>query len=125
MKRERVNTGENYWYISSGVDGIFKVSKDKEDGQVEDEVRFNNYNYFTNEEDAELLTKKLNAVLHGAEVIEIPSEEEIFRAGFDNIPCWCKDGDSHQGVDCDICCVPDERKAFYNGVEWLKSKIVK
>ena len=120
---ERVK-GEKYWSIVQTMHG-FEVCDFVDDFDEWDNADFEIGNRFPDRESAEAMAKKFRAVLKGAEVIEMPSEEEIRSAYIEKIPCWCKDGDPSQYIDCDICSVEDERKMFSRGVEWLKSKIVK
>lgn len=74
-----------------------------------DAYRFAYGNYFNTEEEAESMAEKISKVLNGADVIEMPSEEEIKQASYD-----CTNGYDD-----------DQIPGFKEGVEWLKSKIVK
>lgn len=83
-------------------------------------MRFLLGNYFHTKEEAESMARKLRAVLNGAEVIEMPSEEEIRRYANSVI---------YQPSDCNRHIHAYEVVAYARGVEkgveYLKSKIVK
>lgn len=64
--------GEKYWYITSGCYVTYSVDFDEE----MDKKRLECGNYFTTQEGAKEMAKKLRIVLNGADVIEMPSEEE-------------------------------------------------
>lgn len=72
MKKTRVNKGEKYWFINSFGEVVSKT----ESGVIDDAKRFEAGNYFSTKEEAESMANKLRAVLDGADVIEMPSEEE-------------------------------------------------
>lgn len=70
------------------------------------------------EEEVESMLKKLRAVLNGAEVIEMPSEEEISRES---------DYSAHK-MDIDDGETPNSGlywRGWGDAIRWLKSKIVK
>lgn len=117
MERWRAEKGEIYWYIqfyccALVVDTII-------DGR--DWFANGNYergNYFKTKEEALKMIEKLNAVLKGADVIEMPSEEEIEEEAYENNHIHKERGD---------CNFPNELcvESFKDGANWLKSKIVK
>lgn len=99
---ERVKKGEKYWYVEVSVFSLYVQSCTELD-DYGDSSRFDCGNYFHTKEEAEAMAKKLRAVLKGASVIEMPSEEEI----------------NHQS---ELYTYPPLFKAAIN---WLESKIVK
>lgn len=113
---ERVKKGEKYWSfliythgyrILEFTEGESYAGNDEFDAEG---AAFGNY--FHTKEEAEAMTRKIKAVLNGADVIEMPSEEEIKKAIKEVLPSdpvapWCVDGYCRYIVD------------------WLKSKIVK
>lgn len=105
---ERVKKGEKYWYIHLG-DFNPCALWDWEDDSMYANGRYDNHNYFHTEEEAESMAEKISKVLKGADVIEMPREEEIKQAAYD-----CTNGYDD-----------DQIPGFKEGVEWLKSKIVK
>lgn len=72
MTKTRVPKGEEYWHIGQWGD-ILMTSE--EDSPIDDWL-FQCGNYFRTKDEAEAMAKKLRAVLKGADVIEMPSEEE-------------------------------------------------
>lgn len=70
---ERVRKGERYWYLR----GNLEVAPAEETDSIFDRSAYLNLDYFHTKEEAESMLKKLRAVLKGADVIEMPSEEEI------------------------------------------------
>lgn len=118
---ERVKKGEKYWFIASdffaddfyityGVD----FYEDIQDG------RFALGNYFHTKEEAEAMAKKLRAVLKGADVIEMPSAEEINKQGIEFISDL--HGRLYNATSEEMCL----QLITYNACgKWLKSKIVK
>lgn len=107
---ERVKKGGEYWaVITTPYIGVELFHDDR--------CALNHYdfevgNYFATKEEAEAMTRKIKAVLNGADVIEMPSEEEIKKAIKEVLPSdpvapWCVDGYCRYIVD------------------WLKSKIIK
>ncbi len=105
---ERVKKGEKYWYIYLGSRNIVATEKVDYYNSTNDDY-FRNNNYFHTKEEAEAMVRKIRAVLKGAEVIEMPSDKEIKQASYD-----CTNGYDD-----------DQIPGFNEGVEWLKSKIVK
>ncbi len=99
-QKQRVPKGEMYFYINEGC----HVSDWKDTGGSFSAMRLLLGNYFHTKEEAESMARKLRAVLKGADVIEMPSEEEI-RKYTDNYTRY----------------PVTSRKA----IDWLKSKIVK
>lgn len=121
MEKKRVPYGEKFWFIRT--DGRINYGREYEDLYCN--AFFNCGNYFHTKEEAERMKRLFDAVLNGADVIQMPSEEEIKLASNEEINCWCEEGDPHQYVDCDICATPVYRKMFIKGANWLKSKITK
>lgn len=105
MEKTRVPKGERYWFIAH----LGYVFSEIDTNHQTDKIRFEVGNYFHSREDGEFVAKKLRAVLKGAEVIEMPSEEEIKQASYD-----CTNGYDD-----------DQIPGFIEGVKYLKSKIVK
>lgn len=113
---ERVK-GEKYWSIVQTKHG-FEVCDFVDDFDEWDNADFETGNYFPDRESAEAMAKKFRAVLKGAEVIEMPSEEEISKQ--------C-DSSAHE-MDIDDGETPSSGlywRGWWNAVRWLKSKIVK
>lgn len=112
--KQRVPKGEKYWYIGTDWRGIIVVYSTRDVNMVEDRNRFKDHNYFVTKKEALSMTKKLRAVLAGADVIETPSEEEMeIEAN--------KIAEEIAGGPMSGCF----RIAVKMTVEWLKSKIVK
>lgn len=108
---ERVKKGEKYWWIQVNCYDIVLQSR-IESGSFEDDSLYKQGNYFASYEDAEVMARKLRIVLKGADVIEMPSEEEIKERLNMIIPTqpvepWCVEG---------YC---------KHIIEFIKSKIVK
>lgn len=72
-KEQRVPKGEKYFYVNE----IGNVSEWPDTGGEFATMHFFSGNYFPDRESAEAMAEKLRAVLKGADVIEMPSEEEI------------------------------------------------
>lgn len=113
MENTRVPKGEKYWYIQWD----FTIDYAWDDCDVEDEERYGIGNYFHTEEEAESMARKLRAVLKGAEVIEIPSKEDITEKIFST-------AGEIVGRDREIT-VSDCMKTAKSVVGWLIDKIVK
>lgn len=107
MEKKRAEKGEKYWYI----DYHFDVCCGYENGSMFDFLLFEANNYFIIEEEAEAMANKLRAVLKGADVIEIPPKCEIVKIADE----W-EISTTYINADSD---------SFFEGVEWLKTKIVK
>lgn len=110
---KRVKKGERYWFINSFGEAVSKI----ESGIVDDVKRFEKDNYFYTKEEAESMVERIRKVLKGADVIEMPSKEDVYNEEFKTNPyLFCEDGaavvGAHQG-------------GFNHCFEWLKSKIVK
>ena len=116
---ERVKKGEKYWFVEVFAFSPF-VESCTEINSIGDDNRFNCGNYFHNRKEAELMARKLRAVLKGADVIEMPSAEEIKQYA-DTAIYNPKDGDRRVHT----CEVISYASGIENGIEWLKSKIVK
>lgn len=108
MSKTRVPKGEKYWFINENFD----IEYDYEQYSICDDRRFDLDNYFITEEKAQVVAKKLRAVLKGADVIEMPSEEEYEKI----IP---------QRIGCSDEFAAGEGNGYWHGYNYLKSKIVK
>lgn len=116
---ERVKKGEKYWYIYDRFETSFSI----EDNSPISNKHFETKNYFTTKEQAEAMAAKIRAVLKGADVIEMPSEEEIEDAMKESITESILSvapygGFTSRATDLLEC-------AWMKSIEWLKSKIVK
>lgn len=117
---ERAKKGERYWSILFdrlfNDDGFCVIwhCEDWED-DVFSEIRFRQHNYFSSKEEAEAMARKLRAVLKGADVIEMPSEED---ASFESEHLLGLSG--HDGDD-------RTEEAYLDGfadcLHWIKSKV--
>jgi len=76
---ERVKKGEKYYVLLMDKFGIYPLGH-RDYRQQSDELLFEAGNYFYTKEEAEAMAHKLRAVLKGAEVIEMPSEEEVMES---------------------------------------------
>lgn len=115
-KKQRVPKDEPYyWIMSSSKYGFLSVYHE-EMNLVSDNDRWESGNYFNSRKDADVIAKKLNAVLKGAEVIEMPSDEEIQKVLAEKIPIH---GGRTYGEALNCCW-------FEEGIHWLRdNKIVK
>lgn len=111
---KRVKKGDKYWFINH--EGMVIVDEDER--WVGDDRCYECGNYFTSRESAEAMAKKLRAVLKGADVIEMPSEEEINEKASELYP-------SQYNEYAGMYEVPSEKLGFGDCIDWLKSKIVK
>ena len=115
---ERVKKGEKYWFVEVFAFSPF-VESCTEINSIGDDNRFNCGNYFHNRKEAELMARKLRAVLKGADVIEMPSEEEVCDEAAIRYPStWNGKTNSESGYE-----IPQGFSAFIKAIEWLKSKI--
>ena len=114
METKRVGWGKEYYFINTN----FEVEFDYDYRASPDNLKFDNNNYFTAKEKAESMAHKLRAVLAGADVIEMPSEEEIVDAAEEHVEACDEEGYPYADDE-------DAKAAFRNGVAWLKSKIIK
>jgi hypothetical protein len=117
MEKTRVPYGERYWYLVF-FGGEVLIYSNTERNFTDDNQHFAMGNYFYTKEEAESMARKLRAVLNGAEVIEMPSEEECTNAADEHIELCSEECFPYQNED-------EARAAFCNGIDWLKSKIVK
>ena len=115
MEKKRVERGEQYWFASlySG-EGLLTINEESDF----DEVNITVGNCFSTKAEAESMAKKLRAVFNGADVIEMPSEEEIVDAAEEHVEACDEEGYPYADDE-------DAKAAFGNGVAWLKSKIIK
>lgn len=104
MEKTRVPYGESYWWINS----VYAVCEDKDWNTSTVKASYKAGNYYKTKEEAEAMARKLRAVLKGAEVIEMPSEEEL-----KEIPIKKVEGDAY--ID-----------AYFTGVmdilDWIKHR---
>ena len=120
---ERVKKGERYWFISE----LFMVEARYESNNIMDAELFKANNYFPaslyTPKMVEEMAAKLRTVLKGADVIEMPSEEEI-KAQQDRIEDEVvfniRDNSGMQLIYCTAINKSAELMA-----DWLKTKIVK
>lgn len=111
---ERVKKGEKYWYVICDCDGFY-IGEWTDNRCGGDNALFELGNYFATKEEAEAMANKLRAVLKGAEVIELPSEEEIWDEANKRYPRrWSGDRENSEKFD-----------VFMDGAEWLKSQLTK
>lgn len=108
-QKQRVKKGEPYWFVD--IDG--RAWDRYERNEVMDSVLFDTGNYFHTKGEAERMCKKFLAVLKGADVIEMPSEEEMLEAR----PTFPMEYDPWDAKNI--------REGFESCYEWLKEKIVK
>lgn len=118
---ERVKKGERYWYVVNDCDGV-EVEYAYDDYTHTDKALFELGNYFTDRESAEAVARKIRAVLKGADVIEMPSEEEIKNKASE---MCCIGGCDHSCEDSHFCGLAFPRERSIKMAEWLKSKIIK
>lgn len=104
MEKTRVKKGEKFWFIDLNFEVCLLSHSDQR--EPTDDWLYDSGNYFATLEEAEAVARKLRAVLNGADVIEMPSEEEIEKRRV----FW-----DHT----------DARTGFGDCLRWLKSKIVK
>lgn len=114
MEKKRVNKGEEYWYLT----GVCNVEKGWDNYDFIANLDFINNNYFCTKEEAEAMAKKIKAVLNGADVIQMPSEEdcETFAAELAQEKAF---------VGKTFSTRREWRMASRMTFDWLKSKIVK
>lgn len=123
MEKTRVKKGEKYWIITQiGFDYCVIPVISGENKDLDDDA-YNKGNYFHTKEEAEAMVRKLRAVLKGAEVIEIPSEEEIKEKASDiafTEEPYCENdlGELEYGISN----MSDSAIKMSN---WLKSKTIK
>lgn len=113
MEKKRVEKRERYWYI----DELCRVFGSYDGRELMVNQRYKIGNYFPDRESAEAMASKLRAVLNGADVIETPSEEE-FNTGEET---YIQEGYS----EGEYCHKQSFCWGFQEGIEWLKSKIIK
>ena len=112
---QRVKKGCHYFWIDYR-DG-FRIHADTDWRQECSTTRFEKGNYFLSTDEAEKVVSKLRAVLKGADVIEMPSEEDFYNEEFKtNHYFFAKDGAAVVGA---------HQIGFKHCYDWLKSKIVK
>lgn len=116
MEKTRVAYGQRYWYITLYPDGTIETEWLLEEREIEDDNHYRTGNYFHTQEEAEACARKLRAVLKGAEVIDMPSEEEFEKYLNEHFPY----NGGTKGMICEAT-KGEWRLCF----KWLKSKIVK
>ena len=112
---KRVKEGEKYWFIE---DAFFEAVEDFDDYTYIHGWRYETGNYFPDKESAVKAAVKLRAVLAGAEVIEMPSEEEIITT----ISSLKHEKDLDDGETPNVGLYDI---GFGEAIYWIKSKIVK
>lgn len=122
MEKKRVEKGEIYWYVTNVCDGV-EVIPTREYNTYADKASYESGNYFITKDSAESTAKKLRAVFKGADVIQMPSEEEIEDAMKTSITESIFSGSPYgqftqRATDLLEC-------AWMKGAEWLKSKTIK
>lgn len=115
---ERLNKGEKYWFIS----GLFTVEARCEAHSIMDAELLKVNNYFPASEYTpkmvDEIAKKLRAVLNGADVIDMPSEEEC--------ETFAVELAREEAFVCETFSTrADWRMSSRMTVDWLKTKIVK
>ena len=118
MEKTRVNKGEKYWYIHYVMDNVFSIEESIDDYEIFDNYKYKYGNYFHTKEEAKSVALKFLAVLAGADVIEMPSEEEIEAMAEMVYP-------NGTNVKPLYSCEEFAQTSFKYGVYWLKSKIIK
>lgn len=117
---ERVNYGEWYWYIhGTNYLGKFCILRRMDVRDTIDDDCYELGNYFHTEEEAESMAEKIRKVLKGADVIEVPSK-----------PLGLTDIKNHhlRGYVPERLSINDLKAfalGFWEGCDWLASKIVK
>lgn len=107
QNQARVNKEEMYWF----VDELGNIDSAYEDERIIDDLRYESGNYFHSYVEAVPLSKKIEAVLKGADVIEMPSKEEMLNS----LPSDWSFEQYMSGVGI----------GWHKCYDWLKSKIVK
>lgn len=122
MKKTRVPYGEKFWFIRT--DGRINYGLEYEDLYCKD--FFDCGNYFATKEEAEQAARKIRAVFAGADVIEMPSEEEI-KKSVDYIASECVAEPTGwiEELQRPELSFKDLKDAIVEGINLLKSKIVK
>lgn len=118
-KKQRVPKGEKLWFI----DYFGDITHIYEDYGAFVTNLYDAGNYFHTEEEAESMITKLRAVLKGANVIEMPSEEELEHKATD-IAMERKDEFFDEAGEL-VLCFGECYDAAADMVKFLKSKIVK
>lgn len=111
MEKTRVKKGDEYWYVHFGLEGV-SVFSAIDFGDEAANFRFECGNYSHTKEEAESMARKLRAVLKGAEVVEMPSEEEFK----ENKPLK---------YNASIDYLVGKNFGWWSCVNYIKSKIVK
>lgn len=122
MEKERVKKGNHYFWIDY-YGNEFGVFMDTDWRMKCSNERYESGNYFLSSDDANKAVSKLRAVLKGADVIEMPSDEDM-KQNIENISRSVQKsyGESDGVYDAPIgACLDSAVKV----VEYLKSKIVK
>lgn len=109
---ERVNKGEIYWCINTR-DMLHLINYRADEYSEFDDEMFNSNNYFNTREGVEVIARKIYAIFNGADVIEMPSINDVMNrlphaAGYE------------QNMQ-----LTGYRHGYCNCYDWLKSKIVK
>lgn len=119
MEKTRKQIGEKLWFIDYFLD----ITSIHEDNGAFVSGLYETANYFQSREEAEAMVKKFRAVLAGADVIEMPSEEELEHKATD-IAMERKDEFFDEAGEL-VLCFGECYDAAADMVKFLKSKIVK
>lgn len=112
---KRVKEGEKYWYIGWQTHGYY-IGHTIDIRSIWDDKKAGFHNYFHTREEAESMVRKLRAVLKGADVIKMPSKNEVDDIVWDH---------AHKGGYAHDRCYPIFRDGWETCYEWLKGKIIK
>lgn len=117
MEKTRVPKGEMYWFINTNA----AITRMWVEWDIEgrypaiDAARLKFGNKFLTQEEAESMANKLRAVLKGAEVIETPAPDEVYKE--------CKKRNPH--IDEESIVGREWQEGFFACANFMKSKIVK
>lgn len=122
---ERVKIGELYFFIKANDYLDFTTGYEVDVRNKQNDDDFEKGNYFLTNDDAVSAIMKLRAVLKGADVIEMPSEEEMQTLETKDIVMAEFLEESYK--DSDV--IMHGRHAYWKGwnaaTRWIKSKIIK
>lgn len=120
MEKTRVNKGYKYWYLDEYLHAIDTY---EENSKLDDKL-WEIGNYHNSEEEALEVAKLIWAVFNGADVIEMPSEEEISKRPAQTNPF---DTSEHEGTLAGY--TNGAHSGYFKGyadcLNWLNSKIMK
>lgn len=112
-----VEKGEVYWSIILDEDDEPYATPYVNEGTHIDKGRLTSKNSFNTREEAEVMVRKLHAVLDGADVIKLPSKEEI--------EFECEKLLKSSAYDGDRWTEEAYQSGFEDGFNWLKSQLTK